>query len=156
MTTSPRNRFIVAVTTAYTLLGLAWIFLSDQLLSVFTDVSDVVWLSSAKGVFFVLATAGLFFIALRALPHDHATGGTIVSHRLSAILQPRKLAGWTFYGFAGVITVAMLAIQHSLASADAGHVMLVLFVLPIVLSALLGGLGPGLLAPHWRRLAPIT
>jgi hypothetical protein len=101
MTPSPRNRFIAAVTAAYTLMGLAWIFLSDQLLSLLTDVSDVVWLSSAKGVFFVLATAGLFYIALRAMPQDRTPrGGTSLFTHAGCHAASRQIrASWLYYGF---------------------------------------------------------
>ncbi|MBP9147295.1 MAG: PAS domain-containing protein [Rhodoferax sp.] len=146
MTPSPRNRFIVAVTAAYTLMGLAWIFLSDQLLSLLTDVGDVVWLSSAKGVFFVLATAGLFFIALRAMPQDRTRDGTAFSHSLASTLHPPRSGRWMYFGFSAIVTLAMAVVQYTIADRGGDNRQLVLFMLPIVLSAMLGGLGPGLLA----------
>jgi PAS domain-containing protein len=153
MATSSRDRFIVLTTASYALLGLAWIFLSDQLLAIFTDIDSVVWLSSAKGVFFVLATAGLFFMAMRAVPQDGRTSGTAMSHTLGAGLHTARNNRWLRYGFASMITLAMLVVHQSLATGPAGQPLLVVFMLPIVLSALLGGLGPGLLATALAALA---
>ena len=65
---SARNRFIAIATSAYLVFALAWIFLSDQLLAAFTDVSSLIWLSTAKGLLFVVSTAGMFFVALHAVP----------------------------------------------------------------------------------------
>lgn len=49
-------------------LGLAWIFLPDQLLTVFIDINALVWLSTTKGVFFVLASGACFANTLHAVP----------------------------------------------------------------------------------------
>lgn len=63
--TSLRNRYILLTISGYLILALLWIFLSDHVLSLFTDVDAIVWLSKAKGVFFVFASALGFFFALR-------------------------------------------------------------------------------------------
>ena len=54
MASSARQRFIWRATAGYAVFALAWIFLSDQLLAEFTDVSRIVWLSTAKGLSFVV------------------------------------------------------------------------------------------------------
>ena len=63
-----RDRFIQFATAGYVVIALAWIFLSDQVLSLFADIESIVWLSTAKGVFFVIASAWLFYLALRVIP----------------------------------------------------------------------------------------
>ena len=62
----PRNRFILLATAGYLLFALLWILLSDQLLGAFADVQSIVWFSTAKGVFFVVATAAMFFFRFAA------------------------------------------------------------------------------------------
>lgn len=62
---SNHTRFIVLVTLTYLVLGTAWVLLSDQLLPL-SEPGVMVWLSSAKGVFFVLASAAGYALAMRA------------------------------------------------------------------------------------------
>ncbi|MDP2434106.1 MAG: PAS domain S-box protein [Pseudomonadota bacterium] len=62
--------------------------------------------------------------------------------RLPAMNGPR----WSVYVFAVAITVAMLLARMTLAPSFGERPLLILLMLPIVLSALLGGVGPGLLA----------
>lgn len=78
-----RNRFIAAATGAYLIFALAWIFLSDQLLASFTDISSLIWLSTAKGLFFIVSTSGFFFVALQA------------GHLHSLPMNPVSLEAWT-------------------------------------------------------------
>ncbi|MES2879083.1 MAG: response regulator [Pseudomonadota bacterium] len=107
MTITARNRFILFATVSYAILALAWIFLSDQLLLVFTDMDSVVWLSTAKGVFFVVATAVLFFFALRAVSSvktvDRAT-------QLDAVagVVPKRRPSWLIYAVAVAAIIAMV------------------------------------------------
>ena len=65
---NPRTRFIGLVTTLYIGLGLAWILLSDRFLSDLVAPDDVLGLSLAKGVVFVLASGAALLLALRAVP----------------------------------------------------------------------------------------
>jgi len=146
MTNTARRRFIVFTTASYAVLALAWIFLSDQLLAMFADVDSMVWLSTAKGVFFVVATAGMFFFAQHAVPPTDADGRETVleSFAIGTIHggQPR----WLTYVFTLVITIAMLFVRQSMAVDYGDRSMLILFMFPIILSAFLGGVGPGLVS----------
>ncbi|MFZ2269883.1 MAG: PAS domain S-box protein [Azonexus sp.] len=146
MNNLPRDRFILLATASYALFALAWIFLSDQVLSAFTNIESIVWLSTAKGVFFVIATSALFFIALRAVPAAEAARSESLldglATSLSAGMQPR----WLTYLFAIVITLTMLVVRNQITLPFGDRPMLILLMLPILLSALLGGLGPGLLS----------
>jgi drug/metabolite transporter (DMT)-like permease len=60
------TRFIAIVTIAYIVLGAAWVLLSDQVLPL-DQLGEVVWLSSAKGIFFVLCSAIGYALAMRAV-----------------------------------------------------------------------------------------
>ena len=141
---TPRSRFILAVTVSYTLLALAWIFLSDHLLGLFTDVDSIVWLSTAKGVFFVLATSALLFVALRTVPPASVrrTQSVLGTMAEGAAQEPRP--GWLIYAFAVLLPLAMLLMRMGMGLG--GQTMLILHMLPIILSAMLGGLWPGLVA----------
>lgn len=141
-----RNRFIVLATVSYLLFALAWIFLSDRLLGIFADVESIVWLSTAKGVFFVVATAAMFFFSLRSVPPARFDPQGSVLGSLASGFSPGVRPGWLIYGFGVVVTLAMLVMSHRMASGSVGQSMQILFVFPVILSALLGGLGPGLLS----------
>ena len=142
-----RNRFISLVTVGYAVAALAWIFLSDQILSAFADIESVVWLSTAKGVFFVAVSAATFYLALRAVP---PSGNDDVSRplfeTLHAGIRPGSLPAWLTYTFAVLVTLSLLLVRQRIMTEFGDRPMLILFMFPIIFSALLGGLGPGLVA----------
>ena len=143
MTSTTRDRFILLAISGYFILALAWILLSDQLLSVFADIDTVIRLSTAMGVFFAIATTALFFLALRSVP---PIGTATLEDNLVAGVTPGWRPRWLTYTFAVALTLAMLLVRESIASSIDNRPMLILFMLPIILSALLGGLGPGLVS----------
>lgn len=59
---------------------------------------------------------------------------------------PGRLKAWQAYGLAVLVTAATLAIRLAVDGSLGGQPMLVMFTVPIMLSAYAGGLGPGLLA----------
>lgn len=144
MTHTARGRFIVLSTASYAVLALAWIFLSDQLLAMFTDLESMVWLSTAKGIFFVVATAGLFFFALHAVPPVGADGRETVLESLAIGMVHGGQARWLTYVFTVVVTLAMLLVHLSMPLGYADRPLLIFFMFPIILSATFGGVGPGL------------
>ncbi|MBI3286103.1 MAG: EAL domain-containing protein [Burkholderiales bacterium] len=146
MNATPRNRFIVFATTAYALLALAWIFLSDQMLAAVADMKTMLWLSTAKGAFFVVATAVMFFFSLRAVPPAHATGEDSILGALAAGVTPGSQPRWLMYAFAALLTMSMMGVREIMALNFIDRPLMILFMLPIILSALLGGLGPGLVS----------
>ncbi|OHC62866.1 MAG: hypothetical protein A2040_01220 [Rhodocyclales bacterium GWA2_65_19] len=146
MSADPRQRFILLATASYTGLALAWIFLSDQLLAGFADLNAMVWLSTAKGVFFVVVSASAFYFALRAVPATAAAGSGSLMETLAAGVAPGVLPRWLTYLFAVAVTLSVLLVRDSLAAEVGDQPLLMLFMFPIILSALLGGLGPGLAA----------
>lgn len=141
-----RNRYILLVTVSYFVLALLWIFLSDQLLSIFTDINSIVWLSTAKGVFFVFASALGFFFALRAMPSSNPDSQERLQDLVFSGAFLERRSAWLTYTFAMVITLLMLFIRMNMGLNVDHRPLMILFILPILLSALLGGLGPGLFA----------
>ncbi|MDO9227177.1 MAG: PAS domain S-box protein [Pseudomonadota bacterium] len=71
----------------------------------------------------------------------------------SAAAAARRWPRWSVYAFAALITLAMLLLRMTLAPSFGERPLLILLMLPIVLSALLGGMGPGLLATAIAAIA---
>lgn len=142
-----RRRYIVLVTAVYVLLALAWIFLSDRLLAEFTDIEALVDLSTAKGVFFVLVSAAFISGAMHAVPSSGVEAA--VEHPediLLGVIAPHFWPRWLVYAFTVTMMVIMLLVRLKMPVQAETRLMLFVFMLPIILAALLGGLGPGLAA----------
>lgn len=143
---SNRKTFIIMATAGYSVLALAWIFLTDDLLKVFVDIDSMRWLSTAKGFFFVITSASIFFLVLRAVPPANEKGLTTCWDTAANALAPESRNHWLMYLFAIVITLAILFVRESLKVQFENRPLLILFMLPIILSALIGGFGPGLVS----------
>lgn len=142
-----RARYIRHVALGYALLALAWILLSDQLLTAMVGVEAMVRVSSAKGVFFVLVSALAFYVALAAVPErDSSLSAATAAEDAITRGLPERWPAWAPYTLAVALVGTMLLIRQLIAGSQGDRAMLVLFTLPISLAALLGGLGPGLLA----------
>ncbi|MCQ8181098.1 PAS domain S-box protein [Methylomonas sp. SURF-1] len=141
-----RNHFIFLATAAYLVFGLAWIFLSDLLLGYIPDIESLVWLSTAKGVLFIVATTGFLYFALNAVPPAAFPDQTQAGLAAAAGRFYDKPRRWPMYLFAAGVTLATLWVRLALPVAFGERPLLVLFMLPVVISALLGGTGPGLSA----------
>ena len=63
-----RNRYIRRVTLGYGVCAALWILFTDPLLAALADRTQVAWLSTAKGIAFVIATAALLYLALGSVP----------------------------------------------------------------------------------------
>ena len=61
-------------------------------------------------------------------------------------IVPARSSGWMPYALAVAVTLATLLVRLHMAVSFAERPLLILFVLPIILSAYVGGLGPGLVA----------
>lgn len=153
MDSSLRNRYILLVSVIYGVSALTWIFLSDRLLAVFTDIESILWLSLAKGVFFVLATCALLFFAMRGVPERKFRNNDTIIGALSTGILPGIESLWLRYIFAIAVTAAMLVVRLSMSGVYGDHAMLILFMFPIIISALLGGLGSGLVATGFAALS---
>ncbi|MDR3014181.1 MAG: EAL domain-containing protein [Delftia acidovorans] len=124
------------------MLAFAWIILSDKLLFALAGSADIGWLSVGKGLFFVLATDFLLFFALCSVPAAQDSGASAIAQEMG----PRRFPVWASYLFSLAISLAVLAASSTLASHFGERSLLLLFMLPVLVSALIGGLGPGLLA----------
>ena len=147
---SSHTRFIALVTVTYVVLGSAWVLLSDQLLPAVQGAA-LVWLSGAKGVFFVLCSAAGYVLAMRAVSGIQGQGQRLFEIAAQG-LSPGNAHDWYHYPLALVLVGAMLAVRVHLGGAAGSPPLLILFVLPIVVSAMVGGLGPGLLATAMAAL----
>ena len=137
---SPRNRFILLAVSSYLVLALVWIFLSDHLLMLVASPDAVVELSTVKGIFFVVATAALFYFALRAIS-DHSIGPrSSLLEAISIGIHHGAQSRWLIYGFAITIALSMLALRIAIPLELSQQPLMILFMLPIILSALIGGL----------------
>ncbi|MFZ6743478.1 EAL domain-containing protein [Undibacterium sp. JH2W] len=146
MMITPRNRYISTVSALYLLFALAWILLSDSLLSSFSNVEAITWLSKVKGVFFVIVTTALFFMALRAVPQLPPHEQEALDSSLLEAFHPQSQIRWPIYLLAIALPLSVLLLRLAIAPSFENRPMLIMFVLPIILSAMLGGLGPGLLS----------
>ena len=144
--TSLRNRYILLTISGYLILALLWIFLSDHVLSLFADVASIVWLSTAKGVFFVFASALGFFFALRAMPESNVKNGLSLQDIVFSGASIGRWPVWVTYSFAVVMTVLMFVVRLNIGVDSDHRPLMILFFVPILLSALLGGFGPGMLS----------
>ena len=145
MATSSRQRFITISTFAYAVLALGWIFLSDFLLDNIIDLKSIIWLSTAKGILFVIISTAVFFFALRAVPQSELSHESFMSSIAKGI-SPANTPRWLVYLFAITITGITIIVRQYVGVSFEQRPLLVLFMLPIILSALLGGLLPGLLS----------
>ncbi|MBR7745664.1 EAL domain-containing protein [Undibacterium baiyunense] len=141
-----RRRYILLATCIYAVFACAWIFLSDQLLTMLTDVSSMLWLSTVKGIFFVVATTTLFYFAMHAVPVGRDRRAFTLSNNLADEHHSLRQSPWLVYGLTLALTAGMFVLHQTVALGVHGEPMLILFIFPIVLSAMLGGLWSGLLS----------
>ena len=146
MNPTTRTRFIVAVTAIYATLALAWIFLSDRLLATLVDMQSVLAMSTAKGVLFVIVSAACIAVALRAVPERDDARRREMLELLAEALPDAPRASVSPYLFAIAVSLATLYLRQEMTVSWAHRPLLLLFMLPIMMSAVLGGLGPGLLS----------
>ncbi|MFZ3001624.1 MAG: PAS domain S-box protein [Undibacterium umbellatum] len=146
MMTTSRNRYIGIVTVLYFLFAMAWILLSDSLLTSFSDIEAITWLSTVKGVFFVVITTALIFLAMRAVPQVSLHEQSALDSSLLSAFHSQFQLRWPIYLLAIALPLSVLLLRMAMAQSFENRPMLIMFVLPIILSAMLGGLGPGLVS----------
>jgi len=142
-----RDRFIAIATLAYGVLGFGWILSSDSLLFWLAPEDQIGWVELIKGGSFIILTAIALFLLLQRVP-DRAPADTPLPGPSVPLSLGRSgsLPKWAAYSFAILSCLATIALRSALVTTFPNASLLILFVPPIVLSALLGGLGPGLLA----------
>lgn len=146
MASTPRTRFIFFATAAYLVFSLVWIFLSDKLLSNFANKEAMLWLSTAKGFFYVAVSTGMVLLALMAVPAENVNGPDVFWRDSPFGQAPLPHLRWVSFLFAVVLPLSLLAIRASITTELEDRPMMVMMMLPIIVSALMGGLWPGVLA----------
>jgi diguanylate cyclase (GGDEF)-like protein/PAS domain S-box-containing protein len=132
---------ILKVVVIYAIFAAAWIVLSDWAVEHFTHDHPLhAAMQSIKGLLFVAATSLLLYFLLKRL---HA----------GKFKQPEATRGglfdwphWQRYLLAFALAAVTLLIRQDIAVSFNERPLLLLFMFPIVLSAVLVGFGPGLLA----------
>ena len=132
---------IFKIVLIYALFAGLWITVSDWAVEQYLTGTEIHAVAqSIKGWLFVAVTATLLFFLLTRL-----IAGKIVREAMPhmALLNwPR----WQLYLLALALSVLTLVIRQDIAVSYQERPLLLLFMFPIVMSAILGGFGPGLLA----------
>jgi len=130
------------VVLLYAVFAGLWILLSDEVINWIVGDPDFRHLTQTfKGLLFVGVTSGLLYLLLnrRLWPQDATT-----SFRLQGSLV--SWPAWQLYLLATVLPLMTLLVRNELGSHFGHHPFAILFMLPILISAIVGGLGPGLFA----------
>ncbi|MBU1985852.1 MAG: PAS domain S-box protein [Proteobacteria bacterium] len=134
---------IYRIVMIYAVFASLWILLSDTIVTwLFTDPSQIILASTLKGWFFVGATSLLLYKLLRRLTGSSKTEIKGLGGSASLFSWPQ----WQIYIFAVAVTLAMLLVRLGFIFSFGERPQLLFFMFPIILSAVLGGLGPGLTA----------
>ena len=146
----PSPGILVTVLIYASLAGL-WILFSDQLLGLIVSNPDTLMAaSSLKGFIFVFFTSLLLYWVLRRAvgkgePHERDPA----ERQTGLFKQP----SWFSYATTVVLCVLALLFRQKISVTLANRPLLIFMVLPIILSAVLGGFGPGLFATVLITLA---
>ncbi|MBI4808995.1 MAG: PAS domain S-box protein [Nitrosomonadales bacterium] len=133
---------ILKVVLIYAVFGSLWILFSDKIVvRLFDDpaLHDVA--QTIKGWLFIGITSLLLYLLLHR-SFDRTSGGDEPIRRSGLVNW--KL--WQLYLFAAAITLITILIRENVGVPFGSRPLLILFVFPIILSAAIGGFGPGLLA----------
>ncbi|MDD3813645.1 MAG: PAS domain S-box protein [Desulfocapsaceae bacterium] len=134
---------IYRIVLIYAVFASLWILLSDKIvLWLFTDPAQIILASTLKGWLFVAITSLLLYKLLQRLPGSSNVNIADFGGSTALVSWPR----WQLYVFAVTVTLAVLLIRMGIMSSFEGRPLLFIFMFPIILSAVLGGLGPGLTA----------
>ncbi|HLO94845.1 MAG TPA: PAS domain S-box protein, partial [Burkholderiaceae bacterium] len=143
-------RYAWLVCLAYLAFALLWIFFSDRALVLLVDEQQRLAAGTAKGFFFVVVTAALLFMALRTVP---MIGAQERETAWAARAGSKATAPWYLLGL--VLSVSAMGLYLALGPVLEGRLLVGIFMLPVLLSAMLGGLGPGLFASLLSLLAAL-
>lgn len=138
-----RSRHALLVTLAYLAFALLWIFFSDRALVLLVDEPQRLTAATAKGFFFVLVTAALLYLALRTVP---LADSQALEASWAAQARRRYRAPLVWHGLALVLCLSTAGLYFLLGPVLQGRLLVGLFMLPVLVCAMLGGLGPGLSA----------
>lgn len=134
-----RTRYAVRASAGYALITALWLVLSDSLALASGAAASSSLAHSVKAGFFLLVTTCLLYLALQRCPDR--TGWTFRSPAYEAI-WPR----WSAYIFALSATLIMSVMAKMRADVFTDPHLGGLMTLPVILSAFVGGAGPGVAA----------
>lgn len=135
-----QQRFIAISILIYLGLASLWVLLSDRVLLWLAEPGSQMQWSSIKGLLFVLLSALGFGIALRKASHLPAEL-TIEPH-----LAPDNSSKRSAYVIAFLLMGLMLLFRLLLPDPMSDRPMMILLLFPVIVSAVSGGLGPGIFA----------
>jgi len=140
---SDRTLSIHRIVLIYLVFASLWILLSDEVTSqLFTDPAHIILASTFKGWLFVGVTTLLLYGLLRRLPDPSRVPLDALGGTKTLFSRPR----WQFYLFAVTTTLAVIFIRSGLSVSFGERPLTIIFMFPVILSAILGGVGPGLTA----------
>lgn len=138
-----RARYIYRSLAYYIIFAMAWIFLSDDLLRTVVSHEALISLSTTKGIFFVFVSAVGFLLTLRAVPELDSSSNKFNEDSIFTTKKTKRILA---YLFSILITLIAIYLYSEISSAFNNKSLFILLMLPITLSALIGGVGPGLLS----------
>jgi diguanylate cyclase (GGDEF)-like protein/PAS domain S-box-containing protein len=132
---------IQKIVLIYAVFAGLWVLISDEVMTWLpSDNEAPMAMQTLKGWLFVGITSTLLYLLLRRLTDSDEPRRT-TAH---AMLFNWKL--WQVYLFAILVTLFTLLARLEIPLPFDQHSFLILFMLPILLSAAIGGMGPGALA----------
>lgn len=134
------QRFIAITLLIYLGLASVWVLLSDRVLEWLVDPTQLMQWSSVKGLLFVLLSALGFGIALRKASH------LPVELTIEPHLSSQSSSKISAYVIALLLIGLMLLFRLLLPDPMSDRPMMVLLLFPVIVSAVSGGLGPGVFA----------
>ena len=132
-----RSRYGAQVTLGYVAAAVIWMALTDGLPLTMPSLYQSAIIDAAEDAFFVIVTAALLYTALLKAPDRRI--------EMSRNAEATPEAIFT-YGFACLITLAMSVVVKMRADSFGDPQLSGLMLLPVMLSAFLGGGGPGVAA----------
>ncbi|MBL8335985.1 MAG: PAS domain-containing protein [Rhodoferax sp.] len=132
------------IVVLYAVFGTAWILFSDQAVeALIPDAGVKALVNVAKGWFYIAITSLLLFALMsRRRQQDAIDPDAPPLHAQDPLRWPR----WLLYLLAVALSLATLELRVSLGVPFEQRMMLIVLMFPIILSAGLGGAGPGLTA----------
>ena len=147
--TTTRNRFILLAIAVYVVFAMLWTFLSSKLFASYIDSDHLLSFIASLSIFFVLGSVGWFFLTLQAVPANEQGPQTSQASFIDTLSFRGSPAGWPKWVatvFSLAVSAAVLLLGHHFLKESEGQTMMNLFMPAILLSAMLGGLWPGLIA----------
>ncbi len=139
------------IALTYAIFAGLWILLSDKVVAwLFNDPVFIEVAQTLKGWLFVGVTSLLLYWLLNRLTKKFGTALAPTQHS-GFVNIPR----WQQYIVAVVLTLLTLLIRYSIAASFGERTMLIIFMFPIIMSAMLYGLGPGIVSTFTAALLAI-